>query len=272
MDEMIRYYLDEDLGEGDITTNATIPGDSIARADIIAKEAGVIAGHAMSRQVFVLLDPYLEYVENHHDGQAVEKGWIVAVLKGRTRAILTGERVALNILQRLSGIATATRHFVDAIAGTKAIILDTRKTTPGFRMAEKYAVRMGGGSNHRLDLSKMALIKDNHITASGSIKEAVQRVRTLSGAPVEVEVRNMKELQEALDEKVDRIMLDNWTTKDLEQGVSLTGGRIPLEASGNITLERVREVAETGVDFISVGSITHSFKALDLSLLLRDKA
>jgi nicotinate-nucleotide pyrophosphorylase (carboxylating) len=271
MDEMTRHYLDEDLGAGDITTNATIPEDSIARADIIAKEAGVLAGHGMATELFLLLDPYLEYQEIHRDGQAVQKGWIVATLTGRTRAILTGERVALNILQRLSGIATATRQFVEAIAGTKAVILDTRKTTPGFRMAEKYAVRIGGGSNHRLNLSEMALIKDNHITASGSIKEAVQRVRALSAVSVEVEVRDMKELQEALDEKVDRIMLDNWSIEDLSKGVVLTGGRIPLEASGNITLERVREVAETGVDFISVGSITHSFRALDLSLLLRDK-
>jgi nicotinate-nucleotide pyrophosphorylase (carboxylating) len=178
--------------------------------------------------------------------------------------------VALNILQRLSGIATATRSFVDAVEGTGVKILDTRKTSPGMRMMEKYAVKMGGGHNHRLNLGEMALIKENHITIAGSIREAVKRVRSMSPVSIEVEVKNMEELKEAMEARVDRIMLDNWDIKSIKHASSFVNKRTPLEVSGNMTIERTREVSKTGIDFISVGTITHSFKSLDMTLLMRD--
>jgi nicotinate-nucleotide pyrophosphorylase (carboxylating) len=260
-------YLKEDIGTGDVTTNSIVSEDHISKARIIAKEDGIVAGNMFAAGVFMLLDNQVRYEELKCDGEFVKKGDIIAVIEGKTRAILSGERVALNILQRLSGIATLTRQFVDAVKGTETNILDTRKTSPGHRTAEKYAVKMGGGTNHRIDLSEMALIKENHIAAAGSIKEAVKRVRSYSNVPVEVEVKNMIELKEALDEKIDRILLDNWDIDSTRKAVLYVNKSIPLESSGNMDLERVAEYAKTGVDFISIGALTHSYKSLDISLL-----
>ena len=270
MNELIERFLHEDLGIGDVTTDSIVPYDSTSEAVIIAKADGIIAGQVFACDVFKFLDEHIEYIEIKKDGDHVKSGEKITMIKGKTRAILTGERLALNIMQRLSGIASTTRAFVNAVAGTKARILDTRKTTPGLRLFERYAVRIGGGYNHRTNLSEMALIKENHITTAGSIRNAVKKIKDSSNVPIEIEVKNMDELKKAIEEQVDRIMLDNWTIDEIAKGVEFVRGRIPLEASGNMTLERVRDVAKTGVDFISVGLITHSYKSLDLSLLLRE--
>jgi nicotinate-nucleotide pyrophosphorylase (carboxylating) len=269
MDEEIKRFLEEDLGAGDITTNATVPEDHLSLAEIFSKEDGVLAGQVFAKKVFQALDKDIHYEEIKKDGEQVRKGDVVTRIRGRTRAILTGERVALNLLQRLSGIAATTRRFADAAGNTGVKILDTRKTSPGLRVMEKYAVRMGGGYNHRLNLSEMALIKENHIAVAGSLKEAVRRVRMTSGVFIEVEVKNMTELRDALEEGVDRIMLDNWDVQGIAEAVSLVQKRIPIEVSGNMTLERTRQISPMGIDFISVGAITHSFKSLDLSLLVK---
>lgn len=263
----LRDFLLEDTGIEDVTTNAIVPEDHMSKARIIAKADGIIAGHMFASQVFKILDNGISYDELKKDGERIKNGDILAVVEGKTRAILTGERVALNILQRLSGIATLTGHFVEALGDTGAKILDTRKTTPGLREMEKYAVRVGGGHNHRENLTVMALIKENHISAAGSIKEAVTKVRERTKVPVEVEVKNMDELKEAIKLDVDRIMLDNWDLESTRGAVSFVNKKVPLEASGNMTIDRIREVARTGVDFISVGALTHSFQALDISLL-----
>jgi nicotinate-nucleotide pyrophosphorylase (carboxylating) len=260
-------FLKEDIGEGDRTTEWIVDVNHISRAAIIAKEEGVIAGQKYAGEIFKTLDPEIEYYEQKKDGNTVKKGDVVTEIYGKTRAILTGERVALNILQRLSGIATMTRRYVEAAAGTKAKILDTRKTTPGLRDMEKYAVRVAGGENHRITLSEMVLIKENHIAIAGSIKEAIRRVKD-KGIPIEVEVKNMEELKEATLEGVDRILLDNWEVESVKEAVDFLNGRIPLEASGNMTIEKAQGVAKKGVDYISVGALTHSYKSLDLSLLI----
>ena len=265
--KMLEDFLKEDIGEGDITTNAIVPENHTSKAFIQVKANGVVAGHIFVLEIFRFLDQDIQYQKLKQDGEHVTKGDILATIAGKSRAILTGERVALIILQRLSGIATITRSFVEAVEGTGVKILDTRKTSPGLRSMEKYAVRMGGGYNHRLNLSEMALIKENHIALAGSIKEAVKRVKSQSNAPIEVEVRNMEELREAMDAGVDRIMLDNWEMESIKQAVLLVHKRIPLEVSGNMTTEKTKKVAKTGVDFISVGAITHSFKSLDMTLL-----
>jgi len=274
MDIRVEDFLKEDIGEGDITTYAIVPENHTSKAIIMVKADGIVAGHIFARKIFTFLDRDTHYEELKQDSERVIKGDVVAGIVGKSRAILTGERVALNILQRLSGIATFTRGFVEAIQGTGVKILDTRKTSPGLREMEKYAVKMGGGHNHRLDLSEMALIKENHIAIAGSIKEAVKRVRSQSKVPTEVEVKNMEELQEAIEARVDRIMLDNWGIESIKHAVSLVNKRIPLEVSGNMTIEKAKEAAKTGIDFISVGAITHSFKSLDMTLIqegLRDE-
>lgn len=263
----LKSFLEEDIGTEDVTTNAIVPDNHKSKAKIIAKSAGVITGHRFASPIFEILDDKINYREMKRDGEYVQKGDVIAVIEGKTRAILTGERVALNILQRLSGIATITSRFVKKLEGTNTKILDTRKTTPGLREMEKYAVRMGGGCNHRENLTVMALIKENHIAVAGSIKEAIARVRLKADVPVEVEVKNMEELKEALALDVDRIMLDNWDLESTRRAVLLVNKKVPLEASGNMTIDRVREVAEAGVDFISVGALTHSFQALDMTLL-----
>ena len=270
MDIDVTAFLKEDTGSGDVTTDAIISPDHHSKARIVAKGDGVIAGQTVAAAVFKALDADVEFLVLKRDGESVKKGDVVAMITGKTRAILTGERVALNFLQRLSGIATTTARFVKAVEGTTTKILDTRKTTPGLRDLEKFAVRMGGGFNHRTNLAEMALIKENHIEAAGSITQAVERVRKMAPVPVEVEVKNMEELEEALGLDLDRIMLDNWDIESTRKAVAYVGGRVPLEASGNMTVERIGEVALTGVDFISVGALTHSFSALDLSLLIEE--
>ena len=274
MDVRIEDFLKEDIGVGDITTDAIVPENHTSKAIIMVKADGVVAGHIFAREIFKFLDRDIHYEEFKQDSEHVIKGEVVAAIVGKSRAILTGERVALNILQRLSGIATFTRSFVEAVEGTGVKILDTRKTSPGLRSMEKYAVKMGGGYNHRINLSEMALIKENHIAIAGSIKEAVKQVRSQSNVTIEVEAKNMEELREAMEASVDRIMLDNWDIESIRHAVSLVNKSIPLEVSGNMTVERAKEVARTGIDFISVGAITHSFKSLDMTLLqegLRDE-
>ncbi len=272
--EIVKQALAEDIGSGDVTTNCTIDQTKKTEATLWAKEEGIIAGLQVFAAAFRLLDADTEIRCLVQDGMAVENGDRVAVIRGNARTVLTAERVALNFLQRMSGIATATRNMVQAVKGTRAKILDTRKTVPGLRYLDKWAVRLGGGENHRFGLFDMVLIKDNHIAACGSISEAVHQVRRCDGQnrSIEVEVKNLDELQEALALKVDRILLDNMDLATLKRAVELTAGRIPLEASGNVTLENVRSIAETGVDYISMGSLTHSVKALDLSLLVKKGA
>lgn len=265
---LITRALQEDIGSGDVTTNWIIPAAQRSQATITAKAPGVIAGLEVAREILHLVDESIEFTPHVSDGDSVKPKELVARLAGPTRGILSGERVLLNFLQHLSGIATATRAFVDAVAGIGAIILDTRKTTPGLRTLEKYAVRMGGGTNHRIGLYDMVLIKDNHIDAADGISEAVRCVReqNKNGLLIEVETRDLAEVREALALKVDRILLDNMSCELMRQAVALAGGRIPLEASGNVTLDNVRQIAETGVNYISSGALTHSAKALDLSL------
>jgi nicotinate-nucleotide pyrophosphorylase (carboxylating) len=267
---IILRCLEEDIADGDITTLATVPPGSVLEGRFIAKESAVIAGLEIAELTFSLLDEPVCFVSQIAEGDRAEKGQVIATVRGSGRTILSGERVALNFLQRMSGIATLTRQFADAVKGTSAKILDTRKTAPGLRLFDKWAVRLGGGQNHRFGLYDMVLIKDNHISAAGSISEAVARVRAEDSRKrvVEVEVKNMAELQEALGLGLDRIMLDNMTLDQMREAVRLTAGRVPLEASGNVSLENAAEIAGTGVDFISVGMLTHSAKATDISLLL----
>jgi nicotinate-nucleotide pyrophosphorylase (carboxylating) len=271
VDRIIRTALTEDVGDGDVTTLATVPDGALFRGDLVAKADGIVAGLEVARRVFAQLDPSVHWIGSARDGDPVRAGQVLARLEGPGRALLTGERVALNLLQRMSGIATLTCRFVDAVEGTHAMILDTRKTAPGLRALDKWAVRLGGGQNHRSGLYDMALIKDNHIAAIGSIREAVRRVRIAGGAErfVEVEVTNLDQLREALEQPVDRIMLDNMTLNQMRKAVKIAGGRVPLEASGKVNLRRVSAIARTGVDYISCGALTHSVKALDISLELR---
>jgi nicotinate-nucleotide pyrophosphorylase (carboxylating) len=270
--EIVRWSLNEDLGSGDVTTNWTIPADSHLRAQFLVKAEGVLAGMAVARLVFEQVDTDVLFTELSPDGKLVRPGDIVAKVEGPGRAILTAERTALNFMQRMSGIATLTRRYVEAVSGSKAVILDTRKTAPGIRVLDKWAVRLGGGQNHRAGLYDMVLIKDNHLAACGGIAATVERVQAhnTQNLPVEVEVKDLHELREALALSVDRIMLDNMSLAEMEQAVRLTDGTIPLEASGNVNLETVAEIAATGVDYISSGRLTHSVKALDISLDLME--
>jgi nicotinate-nucleotide pyrophosphorylase (carboxylating) len=273
---LIDVALAEDRGAGDWTSKWVIPARTRAHARIVAKAEGVIAGLAMVSGVFTRLDPRLEIDSALSDGARVRDGDLVCTIKGPARTILTGERVALNFLQRLSGIATMTRSFVDAIGGTGAAILDTRKTTPGLRSLEKAAVKAGGGQNHRFGLFDMVLIKENHIAIAGGVAEAIKRVRDANSKllQVEVEVRNKDELRAALEAGCDIVLLDNMDVQEIRESVRVVKQRAPqtkTEASGNMTLERVRAVAETGVDYISVGALTHSAAALDLSLLMQTR-
>ncbi len=264
---LIDRALAEDLGPGDVTTEAIVPEDALGEGVILAKAEGVLAGLPIAGEVFRRVDSKIHFTPEAQDGEPVAPGQLVARLSGPLRGILTAERVALNFLGRLSGIATLTSRYVEAVAPYRAVILDTRKTTPGWRLLEKYAVRCGGGRNHRLGLYDMVLIKDNHIAAAGSITAAVERARASEvKLPIEVEVRTLGELEEALSLGVDRILLDNMDLATLREAVKLARGRAELEASGGISLKNVEEVAATGVDYISVGALTHSAPALDLSL------
>jgi nicotinate-nucleotide pyrophosphorylase (carboxylating) len=284
---IIRTALAEDVGDGDVTTLTTIPDSALFEGELVAKDDGIVAGLDVARQVFAQLDSRVKWAVPVQDGDRVHSGQIIARLCGPGRALLTGERVALNLLQRMSGIASLTRRYVDAVrdTGARAAILDTRKTAPGLRALDKWAVRLGGGQNHRSGLYDMVLIKDNHIAAVGSIEEAVRRVRASPhfgemsshfgdrgdsrGCLVEIEVTNLEQLREALQQPVDRIMLDNMSLDEMREAVKIAGGRVPLEASGKVNLDTVAAIAATGVDFISCGALTHSVKALDISLELR---
>jgi len=268
---LVDLALNEDRGTGDVTTNWTVTARARAEARIVAKESGAIAGLEIARAVFVRVDPRVELEAKVHDGDRVSLGDVVCTLHGPARAVLTGERTALNFLQRLSGIATLTRAYVDEVAGTNARILDTRKTTPGWRTLEKAAVRAGGGANHRYGLHDMVLLKENHIAMAGGIAAALEMVASQNRGriPVEIEVRNLDELEQAIHAGAERVMLDNMTLDEMSGAVerARAAKRPPrLEASGNMTLDRVRAVAETGVDDISVGALTHSAVALDLSM------
>ena len=268
IDAIIRNALVEDVGSGDVTTLNTVPADAILRGTLLVKADGVVAGLVVFQRVFELVDARVEIDLQVADGESVQRGQIIATIDGPGQAILTGERLALNILQRMSGIATETRRYVDAVTGTQAVILDTRKTAPGLRVLDKLAVRLGGGQNHRFGLYDMAMIKDNHIAAVGSITEAVRRVRAGDplGRPIEVEVTDLDQLHEALELDVDRILLDNMSTDLMAKAVTIAAGRTPLEASGGVNLDTVAAIATTGVDYISVGALTHSVTALDISL------
>jgi len=266
---IIRLALEED--GPDITTEAIFPAEATLDAVMKAKEHGVIAGLDVAAGVFFITDPAIVCTFDVKDGDAVSPGQRIAVVTGPARGILKAERVALNFLQRMSGIATMTAQYVHRLQETQARILDTRKTAPGQRLLDKAAVRCGGGQNHRMGLFDMALIKDNHIDAAGSMPEAVARVRrTCPGIPVEVEARTIDDVRTLLELKVDRIMLDNFSLDMMRRAVALVAGRVPLEASGGITLESVRDVALTGVDYISAGEITHSVRALDISMIIEE--
>jgi nicotinate-nucleotide pyrophosphorylase (carboxylating) len=268
IDAAIDAALAEDIPGGDITSESVIPAGSRSEAYFLAKEDGVLAGLPVVHRVFEKLDPSIIFIERFREGAVFHRSDKLARVKGPAVAILKGERTALNFLQRLCGVATITRRFVEAVAGTRARILDTRKTTPGLRLLEKYAVRTAGGTNHRTNLSDMVLIKDNHLRRIGSVAEAVRKARAAvrPGVRIEVEAADLLQVREALAAKADMIMLDNMTLEMMRQAVGLAAGRVPLEASGNMTLDRVRAVAETGVDYISVGALTHSAKAIDISL------
>jgi len=262
----IRRALKEDIGRGDATTNAIVPLEARMKGRIVAKQDGIIAGLDTARAAYQLLDSDVDFAAQVEDGSRVTRGGILALVSGRARSLLTAERTALNFLGRMSGIATLTRQFVDAVAGTRAVILDTRKTAPGLRAVDKLAVKLGGGGNHRIGLYDMILIKDNHIDYAGGIEEAVRRARAArSGLPIEVEARTLGDLKIALQLGVERILLDNMSVEEMTEAVRLTNGRAKLEASGNVTMENVRQIAETGVDFISVGALTHSAKAFDVN-------
>ncbi len=269
IEPLVRTALLEDIGRGgDLTTDAIVAADATAQARFVARKAGVVAGIEAARVVFELLDSAVAMEIALPDGSRAGAGAAIATVRGPARAILTGERTALNLLCRLSGIATATRELVDLVAGTRAHVVDTRKTTPGLRALEKYAVRCGGGSNHRFGLDDAVLIKDNHIALSGSIRDAVRAVRAAVGhmVKVEVEVDTLAQLREALEEPIDAVLLDNMTPQQLEAAVALAGGRVLTEASGGVTAATIAEIARSGVDLISAGYLTHSAPALDIGL------
>jgi len=263
----LKRALEEHIGAGDVTTDSIVPRNTSIRGQIIAKQAGTVAGLDIARQVFLLLDNEVDFRIKVEEGARVEDRTILAEITGAARALLSGERTALNFVGRMSGIATLTRQFVDAVEGTSARILDTRKTAPGLRLIDKLAVQRGGGENHRMGLFDMVLIKDNHIDFAGSSAEAFARARAAAGGlEIEIEARTLEEVIQALDLGAERILLDNMTLEQMRAAVRLTSGRARLEASGNINASNVRAIAETGVDFISVGALTHSAPVFDVSL------
>ncbi len=268
---IVDYALNEDIGNGDITTNSLIPIDLKAKATMIAKSDGVIAGLEVAEYVFRTLDPDILWKTFVNDGDNVAKGTTILEITGSFRALLTGERLALNFLQRMSGIATMTANCLNTLKGYQTKILDTRKTVPGLRLLDKYAVLKGGGTNHRIGLYDMVLIKDNHIKVAGGITKAVAQIKKNIPANIQIEVETttLDEVAEALSAGADIIMLDNMTTQTMAQSVILINGRAKVEASGNMTIDRLREVAATGVDFISIGALTHSVVALDISMNIK---
>ena len=267
-EELIRLALEEDIGAGDVTTDALIEPDHVSTAAIFAKESLVLAGLQVAQEVFTTLDPAMGFDTTFQDGHRVETGDEILTVYGKLQALLTGERTALNFLQRLSGIATLTRQYVDRVAGSNVRLTDTRKTIPGWRRLEKYAVKIGGGHNHRFGLYDGILIKDNHIVACGGISEAVARVRNNRPQllPIEVEVSDLNQVKEALESGVDIIMLDNMDLNDINSAVSLVDGRALVEVSGGVILDTLAEVVDMGVDIISIGALTHSARAVDISM------
>lgn len=274
--ESIKNWLREDVGAGDVTTSVTIPAGNQSNAIIHAKDNGIIAGMTVAELVFQVVDPDLVFTPKVTDGDKVTHGTILAEVEGSTHSLLTGERLALNLLQRMSGIATRTRAYVDVLDGLETRLVDTRKTTPGHRLLEKYAVRVGGGANHRFGLYDAVMIKDNHIKGAGGITEAVQRARTIipHTMTIEVETENLEQVREALQAGADIIMLDNMHPERMREAVELIREQAPhvkVEASGNVSLQTIRGIAESGVDVISVGRLTYSFESLDISLDLNEK-
>jgi nicotinate-nucleotide pyrophosphorylase (carboxylating) len=267
-ERLIRLALEEDIGPGDVTTDTLIEPDRVERATIVAKESFVLAGLELAQEVFRSLDSAMSFDTSSHDSDSIESGDEILKVTGKLHALLTGERTALNFLQRLSGIATFTRKFVDRTRGSGVRITDTRKTTPGWRKLEKYAVRMGGARNHRFGLYDGILIKDNHIKACGGITEAVERVRKNQGQflRIEVEVTDLKEVEEALKSGVDIIMLDNMDINGIKKSIGFIDDRALVEVSGGVGLDSVAELAATGVDIISIGALTHSARAVDISM------
>ena len=269
LERAVLAALAEDIGAGDVTTEATVPENALGTAELLVKEPGVVCGLRAAESTFRALDPDIRFEALANDGDVIdEPPVLVARVAGSERAILTGERVALNFLGRLSGIATLTRRYVEAVDGTGAAVLDTRKTTPGLRALEKHAVAVGGGRNHRFGLDDAVLVKDNHLRAAGSVADAVRLVRAASDLPIEVECETPTQVAEALGADVDAILLDNMTLAELREAVALAAGRARLEASGGVSLDTIRAIAETGVDEISVGALTHSARSLDVSLEL----
>ena len=268
VEPLVRSALAEDIGTGDATTLATVPDNLTASAVFLAKADGVVCGLDIAALAMELVDPMVRFERLVEDGARVASGTIVATVEGNARSLLTAERVALNFLQRLSGVATLTRHFVDAVAGTSARIVDTRKTTPGLRVLEKYAVRCGGGSNHRFGLSDGILIKDNHLAAGGGVAACVRAARQQAphSLRVEVECKTLDQVREAVDCGADILLLDNMNLDQLREAVTMIGGRSVAEASGGVSLKTVAAIASTGVDIISVGALTHSAPALDIAL------
>lgn len=272
LDEFIRKSLQEDIGDGDHSTLACIPADAQGKANLLVKENGIIAGIEVAKRIYEIVDPALEVVFYKNDGDAIEIGDIVFQVSGSSQSILTSERLVLNCMQRMSGIATQTSQVLRVIEGCHTKILDTRKTTPGIRFLEKWAVKIGGGENHRFGLYDMVMLKDNHIDYAGGIKNAIEKTKkylidTNRSLKIEIEVRSLEELQEVIQiGGVDRIMLDNFTPERLKEALKLIPKSYETEASGGITIDNIRPYAETGVQFISIGALTHSVKGLDLSL------
>ena len=265
----VEHALAEDIRTGDVTTNSIIPAQATLAGQIISKQSGIVAGLFIAQAAFQMLDKRVSLTSRVNDGERIEADRVLAEVKGTARAILSAERTALNFLGRTSGIATLTRQFVEEVRHTKTKILDTRKTAPNLRACDRLAVRLGGGENHRMGLYQMILIKDNHIDFAGSITEAVSRARKhRKGLEIEVEARSLKDVEECLDLGVTWIMLDNMSHEETRQAVILNNGRAKLEASGNVTLANVRQIADTGVDYISVGTLTHSVRNFDVSLIV----
>ena len=271
LDELIKLWFAEDIGDGDHTTLSCIPADARGKSQLIIKEAGVLAGVEVAKRIFHAFDPELQVTQYLHDGDRVKPGDIAFVVEGRIQSLLQTERLMLNVMQRMSGVATRTAEYVKLLEGTHTRVLDTRKTTPGLRLLEKEAVKIGGGCNHRIGLYDMIWLKDNHVDFAGGIDKAITRAKDYCAAKgknlkIEIEVRNFDELNQVLAVgSVDRIMLDNFTPADTKKAVALIGGRYETESSGGITFDTLRTYAECGVDFISVGALTHSVKSLDMS-------
>lgn len=271
VDDLIKNAIQEDINYLDVTTDYLVDKDQTTSAYFLAKDTGILSGIEVAMRVFELLDPDVKYEILIKDGSKVQKGDIIAKMEGKTRALLKGERTALNLLQHMSGIATKTAKCVELVSGTNASVCDTRKTLPGLRAIQKYAVTCGGGKNHRYNLSDAAMLKDNHIDAYGSLSNAVAALRKKAGhmVKIEVETRNLEELNEALEAKADVIMLDNMDYDTMAKAVKITDGRAILEASGNVTEDNIRQVALCGVDIISLGALTHSVKAFDISMKIK---